>query len=414
MVGLDFKSAPLGVRGQASLSGDRLRLLLTTLRQEGISECAALSTCNRTEIYFSGGDSRIVELALCEVCDICLEDIRPYLAASNGMCVACHLFRVCAGLESAVIGETEIVAQVKEAWRIASEVGANGPGLDVLLQRALEAGKRVRSETDLCRSVTSTGTLAVREAKQLSGDLKDKMVIIVGAGRIAQRIAKELYEAGANHVLVLNRTPANAGIVASACAGTVAGLDELEPALQSADVVFATASVPSPLITAQMLRETMAQRGGRPLTVIDMGVPPNVQRSAEIVGLAFVDIDELSLISSDNERRRNSCVQAAMKIVSEELAKFKATLLKRSAGPTISSLIRKAEVIRSECVAYAIERKPELRGDEIKFLEEITKRLVKGILEAPLAELNGEMAVEGHRRLVERLFHLNGEEAQYP
>ena len=408
MLGLDFKGAPLSVRGRASLSGDRLRGLLESLKLQGVSECVALSTCNRTEIYFFDGDPRVVEFALCEACDVCFKDLRPYLTSSSGMCVACHMFRVTSGLESAVLGETEIVAQIKESWRIAHEAGTAGPYLDLMLRRALEAGKRVRTETELCKTVTSTGTLAVREAARLAGDLANLNVVLIGAGKIAERIAKELHGVGATQVTVMNRTVANAEPIAHRVKGRVAGLDALPQALEKADVILAAATVSEPLLTRTVLAQAMQSRSYRKLTIIDMGVPANVESGLELEGLALIDIDELAALSSDNERRRLASVPAAMHVMSEELAKFKATILKRSAGPTIASLLSKAEAIRSTSIAQEIEANPELTGEQIRFLDAATKRLVKRLLEAPLEELNGDMAVEGHRKLVERLFHLGG------
>lgn len=412
MLGLDFKGAPLSVRGRASLSGERLQGLLESLKRQGVRECVALSTCNRTEIYYFDGDPRVVEFALCEACDVCFKDLRPFLTSSKGMCVACHMFRVTSGLESAVLGETEIVAQIKEAWRIAHEVGTAGPYLDLMLRRALEAGKRVRTETELCKTVTSTGTLAVREAARLAGDLKELNVVLIGAGKISERIAKELHGVGASRVTVMNRTLAKAEPIAHRVKGHVAGLESLPEALKTADVILAAATVTEPLLTRPALAEAMALRENRPLTIIDMGVPANVEPGVDIEGLALVDIDELATLSSDNERRRLASVPAAMSVMSEELAKFKATIQKRSAGPTIAALLKNAEEIRSTSIAQEIEANPGLTGEQIKLLDAVTKRLVKRLLEAPLEELNGEMAVEGHRKLVERLFHLKGTDEQ--
>jgi glutamyl-tRNA reductase len=412
LLGLDFKAAPLSVRGRASLSGDKLRGLLDSLKRQGVAECAVLSTCNRTEIYYVGGNAAMIELALCEACHICMIDLRPYLRFSEGMCVACHLFRVAAGLESAVLGETEIVAQVKEAWKIAADTGTIGSRLDILLQRALEAGKRIRTETNLCRSVVSTGTLAIRVAERQHGDLKERPILIVGAGQIASRIAKELKAEGAKQVTIVNRTLAKAETVAKICRARVGSLASLEEELSRAEVVFSTVNVPEPILLANMLQKAIEHRPDARMTVVDMGVPATVE-SVDSGRISVVDIDELSAMGSDNERRRVDSVPQATEIVAQELVKFRSTILKRSAGSTISALIHRAELIRKQNVAWAVERQPGLDHSDLKLIEEVTKRIVKGLLEAPLEALNGELAHESQRKVIAKLFHLDEDGARH-
>ena len=303
-VGLDFRTADLALRSRAALTGVR------------IPGCVVLSTCNRTEIYFVGDPpSAVWDWA---------DRFDGLLVRREGIEVARHLFRVVAGLESAVLGEVEIVTQVRAAYAKARPSGA----LDLLFRRAMEAGKRVRTETELTRNVVSVASLAVREATRY-GSLATAEVLVLGAGGTAERVVKGLRSEGARHVRVLNRTPERARALAEPWGYRWGELSEVEEALHRADVVFGTASTPRPLVNLLTLDRILANRC-EPLTLIDLGLPPNVETGEGLPGLRSVGLDSLTHRCSRNAERRAAAAPGAIRIVDEEVARYEAEWSRRA------------------------------------------------------------------------------------
>lgn len=410
VVGLSHRTAPLEMRSRVGVGADGVAPFLAAARKAGLKECVLLSTCNRTEIYYNGAEADLVAALLAQQSEVPLDELRPYLYAKSCVCAACHLFRVAAGLDSAVLGETEIVAQVKEAWRIASQAKASGGLTDLLFQKALEASKRIRTETDLCRSVTSTGSLAVREAETRLGGLSERRVLLLGAGKIAERVAKELAGASAGDVRILNRTPARGQELAARIGATSRPFDELEAELAEADVVFATLGVERPALTGEALCRTMRARNGRSLLIVDLGVPGNVEAGVSGAGLEVLDLDTLVATCSANSDSRASAVPAALEILDQELEKFGAALAERAAAPTIRALVERGDAIRQRNVDWARERLVGLNDREMRIVEEMARRLTIGLLQAPIEGLKGDPATREHRELVERLFGIERSE----
>lgn len=403
LVGLSFRSADVNVRSLAALSGERLSRFLALLREHGATEGVVLSTCNRTEVYFVGAEGEAVAGLLAQFSGLELAALRPHLYVKSGVCAACHLFRVAAGLDSAVLGETEIVAQVKSAWR---ESSFNGPTIDLVFQRALEASKRVRTETALCRNVTSLGSLAVREAERLAGPLSERGVLILGAGQIAERVAKELKGVGARRVLVLNRTPEHAREFAERFGFAWGSLAELGTALWEADVLFASATAPEPLVTREGLARQMAARAGRPLVTIDLGIPPNVEPGTVHPNLQSLDVDGLSSLSAKNEALRNDAIPDALNILESELERILVALTERQAAPTIKALVEHGEEVRQRTLEWAMEKLPDLDEKQRRVVEDLARRLVLGMLTPPIEEMKRGGLTPEERTAVQRAFRL--------
>ena len=400
MVGLSFRTAPLEIRGRFAIDGSAF---LREARARGVKECVVLATCNRLEVYYAGGLVKTVVAMLAEAAGMDPIVLGEQLYEKACGCAACHAFRVASGMDSAVLGETEIVAQVKAAWAEAREEGMVGPMLDLLGTRALEASKRVRTETELCRAVTSTASLAVRTVRERLGGFAGRRAVVLGAGAIARRLVLELHDAGAS-VAIVNRTVAKAeGLAALAGAEVEAyPLETLEVEVSRADAVFAAATVASPLLTRELMARVAERRGGWPLPVVDMGVPPNVA-----VGVpAVVDIDALSALTSEAEELRVSALSPALAILDEELARFHAALAARTAAPTIRALVQRGDEIRARNVEWARERLGGVSEKEMRVVEEMARRLTIGLLEAPIDGLKGELSAREHRHVVEQLFGL--------
>ena len=398
MVGLSFRTASLAVRGRFAVDA---RAFVREARARGLAECAVLATCNRLEVYFAGGASSTVAAMLAEAAGMDPAVLGEHLYEKACGCAACHAFRVASGLDSAVLGETEIVAQVKAAWAAAREAGGVGPMLDLLGTRALEASKRVRTETDLCRAVTSTGTLAVRAVAERLGGLAGRRAAVVGAGQIARRLVLELRDAGAE-VAVLSRTLAKAEGLANLAEAEAHPIEALEVELARADAAFAAAAVSEPLLTCELMSRVAARRGGWPLPVVDMGVPPNVEPGVPDT----THLDALSRDAAAGEQTRLAALSPALTILDEELARFHAALAARAAGPTIRALVQRGDEIRARNVEWARERLAGLSEREMRVVEEMARRLTIGLLEAPIDGLKGELSAKEHRHVVEQLFGL--------
>lgn len=411
VIGLSYRTASVELRGRASFQGDKALLLLNLLREHGVSEAMVLSTCNRTEIYYAGPDQELVMRLFASAAHTDLEDLRSHLYFKRGLCASCHLFRVVSGLDSAVLGETEIVAQVKLAWKQAEEFGSCGAGLSLLLQRSMEINKRVRTETDLCRGVTSTATLAVLQAQSRLGSLEGRNVLLIGAGQIAERVCKDLVPLKVSSLTIVNRTVEKAEILGSRYGGTAKALTELESSMGSADVVIAAATSANPLITDEVVNRVCNQ-GATYKVLIDLGVPANIDIRSPLGNIEVLNIDSLSATCSENLGRRAKAVPVALDILDEEVRRLRGDLTVRTAAPTIKALVNQAENIRRQNLDWAMERLTGLNEKERKVVEDLSNRIIKGLLQAPIQGLKHELAAAEHREIVSKLFQLEGTDEQ--
>ncbi len=404
VIGLSYRTASLDLRGRASLAGEAAYDFLKLLRDHEINEALVLSTCNRTEIYYAGRDPELVARLFAKAAATDVEELRPHLYMKNSLCAACHLFRVVSGLDSAVLGETEIVSQVKQAWKTAEDFGSCGPGLSLLLQRAMEVNKRVRSETDICRGVTSTATLAIQQAVARLGSLEGRNVVLVGAGAIAERVCKDLTHLSVGSLRILNRTVERAASLAKIYGGTAGSLDELQNAVAEADVVVTAVNTKKPLIDDELM--TGAGSGhSRPQILIDLGVPANVQVSAR-ENVVVLTIDNLGSTCTENLGRRAEAVPIALDILDEELLRLRSDFTQRTASPTIKALVNQAEQIRRQNLDWALERLTGLNDKERKVVEDLSCKIIKGLLQAPIQGLKNELTAAEHREIISRLFRL--------
>ena len=411
VIGLSYKTASVELRGRASFQGDKAKLLLNLLREHGVSEAMILSTCNRTEVYYAGPDQDLVIRLFADASHTAIEELRTHLYMKRGLCASCHLFRVVSGLDSAVLGETEIVAQVKQAWKVSEEFGSCGPGLSLLLQRSMEINKRVRTETDLCRGVTSTATLAVQQAQSRLGSLEGKSVLLLGAGQIAERVCKDLTPLKVASLTILNRTVSRAEVLTSKYGGTAMPMDELESAMADADVVISAVTISEPLINDQLVARVANKRGAFQI-LIDLGVPANISMTELRGDVEVLNIDALSATCSENLGRRAKAVPVALDILDEEVRRLRADLTVRTAAPTIKALVNQAENIRRQNIDWAMERLTGLNEKERKIVEDLSNRIIKGLLQAPIQGLKHELAAAEHREIISKLFQLEGVDEQ--
>lgn len=289
------------------------------------TEWALISTCNRTELYAAGVDvtlhkDRLVEALLPDATREQVTELAPLFYVKRDVEAAKHLFAVASSLDAMVVGETEILGQVKQAWALAEEAGTAGNALSALFQNAFRTAKRVHTETDICRGRVSVSSLAVEFAETVFHDLKRKTAMIVGAGETAEQALKNLVDRGIEDVLVLNRSHHHGEALARRCGGQAHRFELLDNYLSQADIVISSTSAPHLVIGTDAVNRAMALRQGRPLLLIDIAVPRDIDpRAAGIANVHVCTIDDLQRVAAENLSKRHAAVEQAWRVVEDEL-----------------------------------------------------------------------------------------------
>src|SRR5216110_451274 len=369
VAGLSHKNAPVELREQLAVEEDKLRELLSDVSATGaVRETLILSTCNRVEMYGvaeAPGEARTVVLRhLCRNRGLSHASIEPLLYTHVDADAVRHAFRVAASLDSMLIGEHQILVQVKDAFALAQACETVGPALHTLFTQAFAVGKRVRSETEIARHAVSVSFAAVELAKKIFAGLGGRAVLLVGAGKMSELAARHLVEHGAFPIYVVNRTWSRAQELARALAGTAVPFEELGTALGAVDIVITSTGAPKPIVTREMVARVVRGRGTRPLFFIDIAVPRDVEAGVERLGDVYrYDIDDLKSVVDANIRERLREAQRAEAIVEREVAKFRARLSDVEIIPTIVSLRERLEEIRAGEVRKTLARLPDASAE---------------------------------------------------
>ena len=396
LIGTSHRLAPVEVRERVAVDPDGAAALATRLAGEGEAVC--LSTCNRTEIYVAAShpleaDRRATE-ALAELAEIDLADLEPFLYRLEHEAAAVHLFRVAAGLDSLVPGEGEILGQVRTAY----ERGKVGPLLDRLFSHALHTGKKVRTDTAIAESPGTTSSAAAALAAQVFGDLKGARIAIVGAGKIGRRAARRLTKRGASLSFVANRTETRGRELADELGGETIPLERLVEAAESADILVSSTSSADVVLTKDELARALPARKGRPLLLIDLAVPRDLDPAInELADCYLYDIDDLEAVVHETARGREAEFARAESIAVEEAARFREWLATRDVAPTIASLRERAEAIRRGELAKASPRLAGLSERERNAVESLTSQIVNKLLHEPIVRLKEAAAAEDRR-----------------
>ncbi len=421
LVGISHRVAGVELRERVAL-GERAaaRVLTALCGERQIGEAVAISTCNRTELYLVGDPAhaeRAALEALAEHAEIDPAELAASIYTLHNCDAARHLFRVTAGLEAMVLGEHEIGGQVRRAFEAARALGTTGPLASRLFTAAISTGRRVRSETAIARSHVSVSSVAVDLARGLLGDLEGRPVVIIGAGETSELTAQALAARGAGTIFVANRHADRARSLAERFGGQVRGLDRLPETLEQADIVVASTSSPHAIVGRDELALVMAAREHRPLLLIDIAVPRDIDPAcAEIAGVTLRDIDDLQSVVEHNLAGRAADTPAADAIVEEEILRFARWLGTLDARPTIAALRGRADEIVERVLEENAGRWESASPRDLARIEALARAVTSRLLHEPtirLASLDAERR-HGSVELLRDLFALREGDAEAP
>lgn len=397
LAGINHRTAPLAVREKLALRSEDIPAALVRVQECGAREALILSTCNRVEVAAALDDGAcpdaVFENFLADSPGLSLEALRPHLYFYEERDAIRHLFRVAASLDSMIVGEPQILGQLKHAYALAREAGMVGPVLETVLTRAFAAAKRVRTETEIGHSAVSVSYAAVELAREIFGSLHKKRVLILGAGKMSEGAARHLLNAGASEILIANRTPQRAHELARIFQGEVVPYDIFPRRLAEVDIVIASSSASAYLLTREIVRRAIEARRHRPMFLIDIAVPRNIEPAVNELDHAFLyDIDDLQQVADRNLKARAEVAQQAENIVAEEVERLAQRLRERDLAPTIVSLQEQLENIRREVVERYRPRLGALTLEQERALEALTRGIVNKIAHGPISEIRREAA----------------------
>ncbi|PYN76019.1 MAG: glutamyl-tRNA reductase [Candidatus Rokuibacteriota bacterium] len=414
VAGLSHRNAPVELREQLAVDEDKLRELLRDIAGMGIlREALILSTCNRVEVYAVAdvpGEARTATFRqLCRHRGVEPASVEAVLYTHAEGDAVRHAFRVASSLDSMMIGEPQILGQVKDAFALAQSCEAIGPALHSLFSQAFAVAKKVRTETEIARHAVSVSFAAVELAKKIFAGLDGKAVLLVGAGKMSELAARHLVEQGAFPLYVANRTWARAQELARALAGTPVPFEALPTALATVDIVIASTGAPEPVIRLGTVQRIVSARRGRPLFFIDIAVPRNVESAVGTLdGVYCYDIDDLKQVVDANIRERVREAHRAEALVEREVAKFLAKLGDVEVIPTIVSLRERLEAIRAGEVKRTLTRLPDVTPATREAIEALSTAIVNKILHAPITKLRESSRAGSPRSWLELVHELFG------
>jgi glutamyl-tRNA reductase len=388
VLGINHKTAPVALREKVAFSEDRLLAALRTLRQEvGVAEVVILSTCNRTEVYWAGSASGAELSQWLERHHGNNLDLAPSLYVHQEQRAIEHAFSVASGLDSMVLGEAQILGQLKDAYRAAQEAGSTGPSLNKLFQAAFSAAKRVRSETRIGENAVSLASATVSLARRVYSDLSAHTALMVGAGDMNALTARHFMSAGIKHMVIANRTLGRAQALAAELKAHAVGLEDLDKELAQADIVITCTASPVALITKAATEAAIRSRRRRPIFMVDLAVPRDIDPEvADLEDVYLFSIDDLQQLVDENRQQREVAAGGARVLIDEEVARFLIESRAHDAGPTIRALRQQAEEIRLHTMEQARRQlaagKP---ADEV--IEFLANTLTNRLLHTPTQAL---------------------------
>src|SRR5580698_1707960 len=417
ITGVNHKSAPVEVRERLAFDDDALSQALVALKgRPGFCEGMILSTCNRVEVALTCEDNSQngaveVDEFLADTRHVRREWVAPYLYHFEDSDAIRHLFRVAASLDSMVIGEPQILGQLKSAYSLAKEHGAVSGFMDTLLTRAFNVAKRVRSETDIGENAVSISYAAVELAKDIFGTLAGKKIMIVGAGKMSELAARHLRRSGAGQILVTNRTHERALEMVELFDGKLVDYTRFLSALPEVDIVIASSGAPHYIIVREDMKKVLEARRNKPMFLIDIAVPRNIEPTVnELDNVFLYDIDDLQKVIETNLKGRKESAEDAEAIIHEEVERMVARLKAREVAPTVVKLQEELERLRAGEIAKWRAKLGSLSPEQEQAIEAFTKSMMNKIAHGPISEIRRQASQpDGHQIIsaVRKVFRLD-------
>jgi glutamyl-tRNA reductase len=414
-VGLNYRTAPVEIREQFAVDGSSLPEALRGFKQtESVQECVIVSTCNRTELYAAVDRPQIcghhVRGFMETWFGIPRERLNDYLYIHEGRRAIEHLFRVACGLDSMVIGETQILGQVKEAFFAAQNQKTTGTVFNTLFKRAITLAKRAHSETGIGENPVSVSYAAVELGKRIFGEFRGKKVLVIGAGKMSELTMKHLSAGGADRIAVVNRTFEKAAELAGKMNGVPRAMNQLEAELAAADIVISSTGAPGYVLTKEMVQQACGGRKSRPLFMIDIAVPRDIDPNvSELQNVYLYDIDDLEQIVETNLNERRRIAGKIERMIAEEIDSFEQWYKLLAVNPVIEAIQKKTRAIHEETMNSLLNKLPGLDEREVKVIRKLTLSMMNQMMREPIArmkELTAERGSDEALDTIVRLFAL--------
>jgi glutamyl-tRNA reductase len=415
LIGCNHLTAPVELRERIIFSTQQALQAADELRHQGIlEEAVVISTCNRSELYGVPGDlaasaTEAMEEYFTSFHQIPRSELHGRLYRWSGPEAVRHLYRVAAGLDSMLLGEAEILGQLRSAYNQALDHGATGPILNRMFQGALEVGKRVRSETEVGARPMSVALAGVKLAERVFGNLKGHSALILGAGAVAEQVVEHIRARGIGNLRVVNRSFDRAAELAQRVGGEAVAWDSLETELGLPDILVTSVTANGPILTRSILERALAARSGRSMFVVDLAVPRNVaEDAAGLYNLYLYNIDDLGEIVAQNKKARESEIPRVEAIISEHIDKFEAWRGALEAGSIVSDLREQFHQQREILIREQLKDMDEVSPGERDRIAHITEKLIERLLEHPEQKLKHGRGMRGRLAGLEAMRHLFG------
>ena len=408
-LGLSHRTSPLEIRESIAFTRDELPRALQSLKGV-LGDLVIISTCNRTEFYSTALDGSVVQDNLTDFLSQRFprrqEEISPCLYFYEQEDAVRHLFRVTSGLDSQILGESEILGQVREAYSAAVTQGCARGLISKVFHHALRVGKRARRETGIGENALSISSAAVETARQTLGDITQCRVMVIGAGQAGKLVARALKDRGVAQLVVVNRTLKRAQDLAQELGGEATSFESLERLLGTVDIVVSSTDSPDVVLPTDLVARASSKRNGAPLLIVDIAIPRDADHAiGHLPGVSLLDLDDLETVSQANRREREKEVAQVEVIIDEEVSRFNEWWDSRNVAPGIAQLRDHAELLRHRELQKTLKQMPNLSEADAARVEAMSRAIVKKLLHQPIATIKENPS---YMETTQELFKLNG------